>query len=147
MMTRKKDTFSSYVALDDVNVFKAAESDAIALLAHTWNDDLDTEVSAQLVQASALAYLSFGRTKEKVKAKQKVRARADILFRPSHLSLEDRQRRLKNVMLVVDRDIGDMIAKVQCLLPARPHKIRHVQLVWRHDNNLPTKRIRLECVS
>ena len=40
-----------------------------------------------------------------------------------------------------------MIANVRFLLPARPHKIRHVQLVWRHDNNLPTKRIRLECVS
>ena len=26
------------------------------------------------------------------------------------------------------------------------HKIRHVQLVWRHDNIFPTKRIRLECV-
>ena len=39
-----------------------------------------------------------------------------------------------------------MIANVQCLLPARLRKIRHVQLVWRHDNIFPTKRTRLECV-
>ena len=36
---------------------------------------------------------------------------------------------------MVERDIGQTIANVQCLLPARQHKIRHVQLVWRHDNN------------
>ena len=48
------DTCSSFVALDDVTVFEAAELDAIALLADTWNDDLDPEVSAQLVQARAL---------------------------------------------------------------------------------------------
>ena len=47
------DTFSSYVVLDDVTVFEAAELDAIALLADTWNGDLDPEVSAQLVHASA----------------------------------------------------------------------------------------------
>ena len=40
-----------------------------------------------------------------------------------------------------------MIANVQCLLPARLHKTRHAQLVWRHDNILPAKRIRPECVS
>ena len=51
----ENDTFSLYVALDDVTVFEAAELDAIALLADTWNDDLDPEVSAQLVQASAQA--------------------------------------------------------------------------------------------
>ena len=32
-------------------------------------------------------------------------------------------------MLVVERDIGKMVANVQCLLPARLHKTRHVQLV------------------
>ena len=32
-----------------------------------------------------------------------------------------------------------MITNVQCLCPALLHKIRHVQLVWRHDNNLPSK--------
>ena len=31
----ENETFSSYVALDDVTVFEAAESDAIALLADT----------------------------------------------------------------------------------------------------------------
>ena len=40
-----------------------------------------------------------------------------------------------------------MIANVQCVLPARLHKLRHVQLILRHDNNLPTKRIRRERVS
>ena len=37
----ENDTFSSYVALDDVTVFEAAELDAIALLSETWNDNLD----------------------------------------------------------------------------------------------------------
>ena len=73
----ENDTFSSYLALDDVTVYEAAELDAIALLAHTWNDDLDHEVSAQLVQASAQAYLSF--VKDKGKG-QKVWAKADFLF-------------------------------------------------------------------
>ena len=36
-----------------------------------------------------------------------------------------------------------LIANVQCFLPARPHKTRHV----RHDNIFPTKRTRLECAS
>ena len=59
----ENDTFSSCVALDDVTVFEAAELDAIALLADTWDNDLDPDVSAQLVQASAQAYLSFGKEK------------------------------------------------------------------------------------
>ena len=37
----ENDAFSSYVALDDVTVFEAAELDAIALLADTWDNDLD----------------------------------------------------------------------------------------------------------
>ena len=40
-----------------------------------------------------------------------------------------------------------MKANVQCLPPALLHKIRHALLVWRHDNNLPIKRIRPERVS
>ena len=43
----ENDTFSSYVALDDVTVIEAAEFYLIALLGDTWNDDLDPEVSAQ----------------------------------------------------------------------------------------------------
>ena len=39
--------------LDDATVFETVELDAVALLADTWNDDLDPELSAQLVQASA----------------------------------------------------------------------------------------------
>ena len=41
----KNDTFSCYVALDDVLVFEAAELDAIALLADTWDNNLGPEVS------------------------------------------------------------------------------------------------------
>ena len=61
----ENETFSSYVALDNVTVFEAAELDAIALLADTWDGDLDPEVSAQVVQASAQAYLSVGKEKGK----------------------------------------------------------------------------------
>ena len=59
----ENDTCSSYVARNDVTVFEAAELDAIALLADAWNDDLDPEVRAQLVQASAQGYLSCGKEK------------------------------------------------------------------------------------
>ena len=52
----ENDTLSSRVVLDDFTIYEAAELDAIALLADTWIDDLDREVSAQLVQASAQAY-------------------------------------------------------------------------------------------
>ena len=61
----ENDTFSSYVALDDVTVFEAAEFDANALLADTWDNDLDSEASAQLVRASAQAYLAFFRKGER----------------------------------------------------------------------------------
>ena len=61
--------FSTYVALDDVTVFQAVDLDAVALLADTWNDDLDPEVSAQLVQASAQAYFSFAKEKGQGKGK------------------------------------------------------------------------------
>ena len=52
-----------------------------------------------------------------------------------------------SVVLVAERDSGPMIANVQCLLPARLRKTKHVQLLWRHDNIFPTKRTRSECVS
>ena len=42
-----------------------------ATLTDTWNDELDPEVSAQLVQASAQAYLFFGQEKGKSKGKSK----------------------------------------------------------------------------
>ena len=65
MMMRKMTRFSSCVALDDVTVFEAAELDAIALLADTWNADLDPEASAQLLQVTVQAYLSFGKEKKR----------------------------------------------------------------------------------
>ena len=71
----ENDTFSSYVALDDVSVFGAAELDAIALLADAWDNDLDPKVSAQLVQAKVQAYLSFRKEKG-----IKTRARTNFLF-------------------------------------------------------------------
>ena len=49
--------FSSNITVDDVSIFEAGELDAaaeldvIALLADTWDNDLNPEVSAQLVQA------------------------------------------------------------------------------------------------
>ena len=64
--------------------------DAIALLADTWDNDLDPEVSAQLVQANVQAYLSFRKEKGKGKGKSEGR----FLVRPSHLTLEERRRRL-----------------------------------------------------
>ena len=91
MMTRTTTRFLRMLLWMNVTVFEAAELDAIVLLADTWDDDLDPELSAQLVQASAQAYLSFG--KEKGKGKGKGR----YPVRPSHLSLEDRRRRLKEL--------------------------------------------------
>ena len=87
--------FLSYVALDDVSVFEAAELDQIALLADTWNNGLDPEVSAQLVQASVQAYCSF--VKDKGKDKSKGKGKGKFLGRPSRLSLEDRRQRLKEL--------------------------------------------------
>ena len=97
----------------------------------------DPEVGAQMVEASAQAYLSFGTHKGKGKGKAHGKGKGRYPGRPSHL--EDRRRRLK--------ELEAKKPNVQCLLPARLHKIRHVQVVWRHANNMPTKRIRLECVS
>ena len=96
----ENDTFSSFVALDNVTVFEAAGLDAIALLADTWNDDLDPEVSAQLVQASVQAYFSFG--KEKGKGESKGKGKGRYLVRLSHLSLEDRRRRMKELKAKTD---------------------------------------------
>ena len=77
MMTRKNDTFSSYVALDDVAVFEEAQLDGIAHLADTWDDNLHPEVSAQLVQASAQS-LPLLRKGERYSQRQG--QGADILF-------------------------------------------------------------------
>ena len=42
---RKTTRFLRMFLWDDVTVFEAAELDAIALLADTWDNDLDPEVS------------------------------------------------------------------------------------------------------
>ena len=89
---RKNDTFSTYVARDDVTAHEAAELDVIALLADTWDNDLDPEVSAQLVEATVLqAHLSFGKEQGKGKGKGKGKSKGRYPVRPSHLSLEDRR--------------------------------------------------------
>ena len=109
----ENDTFSSYIALDDVTVVEAAELDPIALLADTWDNDLDSEVSAQLVQANVQAYLSFGREKGKGKGNGKSKGR--YLVRPTHLSLEDRRRRSR-----------ELKAKTECRACRRKEH-------WAHD--------------
>ena len=114
-MTRKNDTFSSCVALDDVTVFEAAELDAIALLADTWDDDLDLEVSVQLV-------------------------------RPSHLSPEDRRRRLKELKEKTECRACGRKGHWANDREARLRRTKYVQLAWRHDNIFATKRTRLERV-
>ena len=92
----ENDTFSSYVALDDVTVLEADELDAIALLADTWDNDLDPEVSAQLGnKANVQAYLSFGKETGKSECKGKSKGRYPV--RPSQLSLEDRRRRSREL--------------------------------------------------
>ena len=87
----ENETLSSYAALDDVIASEAAELGPIARLADTWDCDLDLEVSAQLVQGNVQAYLSVGKEKGKGKGKGRYPGR------PSHLSLEDRRRRLKEL--------------------------------------------------
>ena len=69
--------------------------DANALLADTWDNDLDPEVSAQLVQANVQAYLSFEKETGKSKCKGKSKGRYPVC--PSQLSLEDRRRRLREL--------------------------------------------------
>ena len=99
-MTEKKlritiDTFSSSVALDDVSVFEATELDAIALLADTWDNDLDPEVSAQLVRANVQACFSFG--KEKGKGNRKGKGKGKFPVCPSCLPFGDRRQRLREL--------------------------------------------------
>ena len=54
-------------------------------------------MSAQLVQANAQAYLSFGKDKGKGQGKAKGKGKGRCLFRLSQLSLEDPRRRLKEL--------------------------------------------------
>ena len=96
---KENDPFSPNVVLDDVTIFEAAELDAIALLADMWDNDLDPKVSAQLVQASAQAYLSHGEGKGKGKGKSKGKGKdkGKFPFRPSCLPLDDRRQQLREL--------------------------------------------------
>ena len=98
----ENDTLSSFIALDDVTVYEAAALEAIVLLADTWNDDLDPEASAQFVQASAPAYLTYGKDRGKGKGKRTRKGKGRYPVRPSHLSLEDRRR------------LGELKAETEC---------------------------------
>ena len=73
-------TSSFYLAVDSATATEVAELDAIALLADTWDVDLgsDPAVSAQLFQAHAQAYLSFGSGKRKVKSKGKAKGKYPV---------------------------------------------------------------------
>ena len=110
----ENDTFLWYVALDDVTVYEAAGLDAIALLADTWDVDLDPEVSAQLVQDNVQAFLSLGKEKGKGKGKGKSKGRYPV--RPSHLSLEGRRRRLR-----------ELKARIECRACGRKGHWAHVR--------------------
>ena len=81
----------SQISLDDASIFEAAQLDAIALLADTWDSKLDPEVSAQLVQANVRAHFSFGKEKGKGKGKGKFPVRS------SRLPLSNRRRQLKEL--------------------------------------------------
>ena len=66
---------TAHAAPDPVTecVASSAELDGIALLAETWNDNLDPEVCAKLVQANVRAHLSFGKEKGKSDRGQQLR--------------------------------------------------------------------------
>ena len=125
----ENDTCSSCVALDDVSIFEAAELDAIALLADTWDNDLDHEVSAQFVQANVQAYLKKEKGKGKGKGKDK------FPVRPSCLPLEDRRQGLRELKAKTEcrtcgrKDTGHMMANAQCPHPICLRKPRRVLLV------------------
>ena len=65
------DTLSSYIAVDDVTIYEAAELDAIALLADTWNDDLDPEVQVNIWYKRVFKSLPFFRNGQR-KRKRKM---------------------------------------------------------------------------
>ena len=81
MITRKKTRFLRMLPWMMLLFSRQLNWTRLLFLADTWNDDIDPDVSAHLVQ-SECTKLTFSqeRTKKGVKAKPKVRARADILF-------------------------------------------------------------------
>ena len=91
-------------------------------------------MSAQLVQTSAQAYLCYGKENGKRQRQSKRQGQGliscstvtSVTGRPS-TTAERNKKRKPSVVLLVERDIVQMIANVQCLPPARQHKIKHVQ--------------------
>ena len=69
---------------------QAAELDEITLLADTRDNDLDPEVSAQLVQANVRAYFSF-------RKKGKSRGKGKFPVRSTPLPLSDRRQQPKEL--------------------------------------------------
>ena len=88
---------------------------ATALLADIRDNALDPELSAQLVQAGAQAYLSFGEEKGKGKGESKDKGKGKRTVRPSCLPLQDRRQRLR-----------ELKAKTECRACGRKGQ-------WAHD--------------
>ena len=109
--------FSPYITLDDASIFKAAELDEIALLADTWDNDIDPEVSAQQEQANVRAYLPFG--KEKEQRLGQVSCSLIMFARAKKL----------NVMPAIEKDMGHMITNAQCSPSVCFRNLRHALFV------------------
>ena len=125
--------FISYVTLDDVSVHEAAEFDAVALLADTWDNDLDPEVSVQLLHANVQAYFSFGKENGKGKGKGKFPVRS------SRLPLNDGRQQLRE--LAVEKDFEHRITNAH--FPSvyfRNHQTRAARLMTQlHFSSQPRK--------
>ena len=98
-VNEENDTFSPYVALDDISTFEVVRMDTLAPLADRQDNDLDPQVSVQLEQAKERAVFCFGKEKGKSKDKSK------ILLRPTCSPLENRRQRLKELRAKTECDV------------------------------------------
>ena len=91
LSTRKHDTFSPYVALNDVSTFEAARLDAHAPVADRQDNDLDGELAYSWSKPKNEPHLPFGEEKGKSKGKGK------FPVRPSCSPLENRRQRTEEL--------------------------------------------------
>ena len=77
------------------------------------DNDLDPEVSAQLVQANARAHLSFGKEKGKSQGKGKFPVRSSRLPSNGRRQQLRELREKMNVLPAVEKDIGHMTTNAQ----------------------------------
>ena len=147
----ENETLSSYIALDDVTIYGAAELDAIALLADAWNDDLDPEEQVRnwYKRAHKLTFLSE-RTKEKGNVKTKERQGqiscstvASVVGEPS--TTRERTKGEDRVSSLRSNGTLGKRPRAQCLPPVRLNSNTYSS-VWPHDSSLQTERIKLERV-